>query len=102
MTDQSELEKVREMSAFMAYCLHNRILCWQYDAGDHCNYCAVERFGAEALESEGADRATDREGNAVHPVFTVQEWQAFTGELEVLGCESCGAVIDEYVPGGAA
>lgn len=71
------------------------IKAWQYNAGYHCPFCANQRFGGDALRD---DTAVDSEGNHAHPLFSTDEWQQFNGEREILTCDDCQNVIDQYFP----
>lgn len=46
----------------------------------------------------------DSEGNAIHPIFSTDEWHNYSGEDEnddtpqTLTCSDCGVVLDTYEP----
>lgn len=65
------------------------VIGYTYEADEHCESCAIERFGA-ALYDETAE---DAEGNPPHPIFGDHEpsnaW---------IGCY-CGTCGDEIVEG---
>lgn len=64
------------------------IVGYAYDADEHCEPCAYDRFGA-TLEDGTAE---DSEGNPVHPIFADHEpsdvWRGCY-------CGDCGDVIVE-------
>ena len=46
------------------------VVFWTYEASEHCNDCALKRFGRDALDN---DETTDSEDNPLRPVFDTDE-----------------------------
>lgn len=67
----------------------HRIWAWTYEADIHCDDCARERFGYEALEDPDTE---DAEGNPLHPVYS---WDFERTEY----CGDCHDLIFEYDDG---
>ena len=70
-------------------------IAYTYEAAHHCPECAARRFGVDD-NGDIPPTAIDREGNPVGAVAPWDEWQNFTGEREVLACDTCGREIEEY------
>ena len=55
-----------------------RIIGYTYEADVHCPACTARRFGGIKWMGDDdvhgvPERATDREGNAIHPVHDIDE-----------------------------
>lgn len=80
-----------------------RVIGYNYEADTHCVECTLKRFKAggfsltnplnhnPGLDENGIDyRATDEQGNAVHPIFSTDE-----GDWNCGDCGECLAMEDE-------
>tara|TARA_R100000306_G_C4287504_1_gene98299 strand:+ start:61 stop:363 length:303 start_codon:yes stop_codon:yes gene_type:complete len=93
------------------------VIAYSYQADDHCISCTVNRYrsgGFDTLEewhpnyNHGLDEhgvgmdAMDYESNAVHPIFSTDEWQEYDpsfladNPIQYLACGDCHEVIEEY------
>lgn len=59
------------------------VVGYSFEASIHCPDCTIRRFGGDI------DEATDREGNAVHPIFRSD------CESDAEHCDDCGDDILE-------
>ena len=96
-----------------------RIIAYTYEADYHCIDCTSKRYKAHGFyDRDGKPWRSnyggqvdwngvhvyihDREGNLVHPLFSIDEWQefdeAFLAEnpTQYLACGDCHEVIEEY------
>ena len=89
-----------------------KIIAYTYEADVHCIACTRQRFhwvnnphryDLGLLDSWGIPTdAEDAEGNLVHPLFSIDEWQeldpSFLAEnpTQYLECRDCDETIDEY------
>jgi hypothetical protein len=102
-----------------------RIIAYTYEADHHCIDCALQRYQSGSFDKappdyrhslvcgtchcgDGVDEhgvaydALDSEGNYVHPLFNIDEWQeldeSYLAEnpTQYLACGDCHEVIEEY------
>tara|TARA_R100001530_G_scaffold127807_1_gene97199 strand:- start:293 stop:613 length:321 start_codon:yes stop_codon:yes gene_type:complete len=101
-----------------------RIIAYTYEADYHCIDCTKERFNTDTLDSNypaqlndangvptnpnryhgsyGVIQLIDNEGNEIHPLFSIDEWQEFDegflaeNPTQYLACGDCHEVIEEY------
>jgi len=93
------------------------IIAYTYEADYHCIDCTRKRFSDGRIHGTESDKATlkpstdpngiwyeqlDSEGNFVHPLFSIDEWQEFDesylseNPTQYLTCGDCHYVIDDY------
>lgn len=72
-------------------------IAYTYEADRHCPRCAKERFGADE-HGFVPEEARDNEGNEIGALAPWDEWEQDLSEPQTLACETCGEVIEEYVP----
>ena len=81
------------------------IIAYTYEADVHCIDCTENTFGETFAKMRGLSDyflPDDREGNRVHPLFSIDEWQEFDASfladnpIQYLACGDCHKVIDEY------
>ena len=94
------------------------IIAYTYEADNHCIDCTVKRYGkhrsicihyvqglpcTNCRDSNGIlYEQKDSEGNLVHPLFSIDEWQEFDegfmaeNPTQYLACGDCHEVIEEY------
>jgi len=94
------------------------IIAYTYEADNHCIDCTVKRYGkhrsicihyvqgkpcTNCRDSNGIlYEQKDNEGNLVHPLFSIDEWQEFDegfmaeNPTQYLACGDCHEVIEEY------
>jgi len=87
------------------------IIAYTYEADNHCIPCTVKRFAyfhtgkvrGEVVDWYGIyTDQVDSEGNLVHPLFSIDEWQEFDegfiaeNPTQYLTCGDCHEVIEEY------
>lgn len=78
-----------------------RIIAYTYEANYHCPDCTRDRFivrGAVSDESGVPFGAKDREGNTLHPVFSIDETPADLRPEDgghTLVCYDCGLIISK-------
>jgi hypothetical protein len=94
------------------------IIAYTYDADHHCIKCAVKRFAyfhtgnVRFNDSKDKNVRVDRygiyvdqqdsEGNLVHPLFDIDEWQEFDesylleNPIQYLACGDCHKIIETY------
>lgn len=69
-------------------------IAYTYEAGTHCEGCALERFGRD---ENGDITGTDNEGNEVGVIAPWDEWINPDEEgKQTLSCGTCGGLIEEY------
>jgi hypothetical protein len=93
-----------------------RIIAYTYEADVHCIDCTRGRFAdspnarikwTQEVDEHGVWNDSqfptlDAEGNLVHPLFSIDEWQeldtSFLAEnpTQYLACGDCHEIIDEY------
>jgi hypothetical protein len=93
-----------------------RIIAYTYEADYHCIDCTRKRFfylyvepnrsivttNFETDENGILYTQTDREGNPVHPLHCIDEWQELDDSFladnptQYLTCGNCHEVIEEY------
>ena len=96
-----------------------KIIAYTYEADYHCIKCTNERFAYNHTNdvrfSDANDKSVqvdwngiyvdqeDNEGNLVHALFDIDEWQEFDesfiaeNPIQYLACGDCHEVIEEYV-----
>ena len=94
------------------------IIAYTFEADYHCIDCTVKRYGkhrsicihyvqgkpcTNCRDSNGIlYEQKDSEGNLVHPLFSIDEWQEFDegfiaeNPTQYLTCGDCHEVIEEY------
>jgi hypothetical protein len=92
------------------------IIAYTYEADTHCIACTKKRFSDEQnasikftnfLDEHGIWNdpqfpTIDSEGNPIHPLFAIDEWQEYDegfladNPTQYLACGDCHEVIDEY------
>ena len=101
----------------MGKSLLNRIIAYVYEFDYHCIDCTKQRFSDGETHGTEMDTATfkpstdingiwfeqqDSEGNFVHPVFSIDEWQeldeGFLAEnpTQYMTCGDCHEVWDNW------
>ena len=95
-----------------------RIIAYTYEADYHCIRCTNKRFAyyhtGDVRFSDATDKDVkvdwngiyvdqlDNEGNEIHPLFSIDEWQEFDegflaeNPTQYLACGDCHEVIEEY------
>tara|TARA_R100000306_G_C4307824_1_gene108581 strand:+ start:43 stop:327 length:285 start_codon:yes stop_codon:yes gene_type:complete len=85
-----------------------RIIAYTYDADYHCIDCTREQFRQPlALDLDIDEHGIgmeieDSEGNFVHPLFCIDEWQELDewylaeNPTQYLACGDCHEIIDTY------
>lgn len=95
-----------------------RIIAYSYEADHHCIHCTLQRYQSGNFDKappdyphyygDGVDEhgigydSLDSEGNYVHPLFSIDEWQEFDesylaeNPIQYLACGDCHEVIEEY------
>jgi hypothetical protein len=93
-----------------------RIIAYTYEADYHCIDCTRKRFfylyvepnrsivttNFETDENGILYTQTDSEGNSVHPLHCIDEWQEYDDSFladnptQYLACGNCHEVIEEY------
>jgi len=63
------------------------VVAWTADADHWCEACLVATYGEAATIEDPLDRALDREGNPIHPVFASD-----LGDSDIV-CGKCFGVI---------
>ena len=66
-------------------------IAYTYEADHHCPSCAEKRFG---INDEGYIEGEDSEGNPVGVIAPWGDWTMGTDECEMLGCSTCGAILE--------
>ena len=93
-----------------------KVIAYTYEADYHCIKCTVKEF--DYLRTPKRDYISfksmcdenrihvnqkDNEGNEIHPLFSIDEWQEFDesfiaeNPIQYLVCGDCHEVIEEYV-----
>ena len=94
------------------------IIAYTYEAGHHCIECTKNRYDSNEFDKAPSDYpyyigddtddneigldSLDFEGNYVHPLFDIDEWQEFDewyleeNPVQHLTCGSCHEIIETF------
>ena len=94
-----------------------KVIAYTYEADYHCIDCTRKRYESGGFNYHGNGTcllcsgisgiydSLDNEGNLIHPLFDIDEWQEFDesfiaeNPIQYLACGDCHEVIEEYVNG---
>ena len=89
---------------------HQNILAYTYDADYHCIPCTAKKLfqisrekREKGIETDTSiDTVKDKKGNAIHTVYTYDEWQELDpshlaeNPTQYLACGTCREIIETY------